>query len=210
MKCSNCQSIIPEGYPNCPYCGAVINAAQQNAGAPNNGGYAQDPYAQQPAGGYPQNPYPEQPAGGYPQNPGPYQQPAGGYPQGQFAQNPGPYQQPGPGQYPAGQPYYVNPVNTKDPMWRCKGCKALLPVGTTQCPNCNSMSIDDKPDLWMGILALVFAVLGGWLGFVFAGMGIASAKKTNNSTLKLMSIIAIPVTIVSIIVWNIVFYSVNA
>lgn len=102
-----------------------------------------------------------------------------------------------------GQPnYYGSQGNNEVQKCRCKNCKTVFPSNMGACPNCNSNNIDYKPDLWMGILSLVFGVLGGWLGIVFGILGIRSANKTGYKQLKTMSIVGLIVCVISMIVWT--------
>ena len=177
MFCNKCGSFVDENASFCPRCGATL-------GTPANGGSAN-------SGSIGLSETPSYPSGNT------------NYPSGNTS-------------YPSGNTNY--PTGNMNYQWnntvaptpavqgsarlsRCRNCKTEFVSNGMGCPRCHSQNIDDKPDLWMGILALVFGILGGWLGFVFAGLGIKSAKRTKYQALKTMCTVAIVICAVSILFW---------
>ena len=179
MNCQNCNSQIPDGYAFCVVCGSQIQAPAQRPAA---SGYSAEPNT------FMQPRYAYSSAACYPS----------AYGSAAACGDPG-------GAYGYSSAYgCVNPMPASSVRsGRCRTCRTVVQEQTV-CPNCGGADIDRKPDLWMGILALVFSVLGGWFGLLFGVMGIRSAKKTGYTPLKILSVIAIPLCIVSMIVWNII------
>ncbi len=80
----------------------------------------------------------------------------------------------------------------------CKNCGKEIDDNSTFCPYCGQQ-INENTDYYytgnnnnnnikkesqvIGILAIVFSALGGWLGIIFAIIGLATYKEKSNRNL---------------------------
>ncbi len=70
-------------------------------------------------------------------------------------------------------------------MKKCSHCGQEVADHLEVCPNCGSAmnqkdSDEKKESGTLGILAIVFGALGGWLGLVLGIVGLCSYKKKEN------------------------------
>lgn len=191
MICQKCGTSFENGVRFCYNCGAPVEPNQdlgQDTFKVETQQIQKEPYTGNQQYSYQNN---------QPYNNSPYNQPYNSQPYKSQPYKSQPYN----GQPYSNQPPYFNgQTSTSGTPRRCKACKTVFHEGNL-CPKCNSTNVDYNPDLWMGILALVFGVLGGWLGLLFGIFGIKSANQTGNKKLKIMCIIAIPVCIIAMIIW---------
>ena len=67
----------------------------------------------------------------------------------------------------------------------CRNCGAPVDSGARVCSNCggriDDLSVATKEESsTLGILALVFGILGGWLGLILGIIGLCTYKDKNN------------------------------
>ena len=85
-------------------------------------------------------------------------------------------------------------------MKYCSKCGKELLDEAVVCPGCGCMCSDafnqqtqatqQKENVVYAVLALVFGLLGGWLGLVFGIIGLKQYKEQSNRTMCIVGIVA--------------------
>ncbi len=92
-----------------------------------------------------------------------------------------------------------NAVNTR----YCTKCGAPVHVDAVICPKCGC-SIGKESSIW-GILALIFGLMGGWLGLVLGIVGLPRSKSKSDRQMCIAGIVLSCVWIVAYVIMLVLF-----
>lgn len=73
--------------------------------------------------------------------------------------------------------------NYANPVKYCQNCGSPLNRGAAVCLRCGSLiaeTVKKAENPVLGLLALVFGILGGWLGLILGAIGLGTYKEEKN------------------------------